>query len=680
MSKTARAAQAAQAEAPANGRVVKLALAGAAAAVAALVIAMIAGGAASPRIIPGLPDQGSFTRWGLPLAKLTMDAAGVLTVGTLLAAAFLLPNDKGLLGKPALGYVKAASWIALVWAGAAAATMVFSLSEALGLPVADVLGGDELTSFASQVSQGIALTLVVLFSVAIALFARGAITAGAAGGLLVLALATMLPPALTGHSASSPNHDLATTGVAVHLVVLALWVGGLGVLCAHALRRQPHLEIAAARFSSLALWCFVGVGLSGLFSVLARLSAISELFTSAYGLLLLAKTAAFALLGAVGWWHRTRTLPLLAAGGSGAFLRFAGGEIVVMFAAVGLAVALSRTAPPPAILPVDRAFEVLGYTMPPEISLANLASLWWFDLFSGTIIALLAGLYLAGVVRLTRRGDAWSKGRTAAWFTGVLILLIATQSGVARYAKVLFSAHMAEHMTLSMLVPIFLVLGAPVTLALRALKPAARRGDRGPREWLTTILHSRFVRFIAHPAIATAIFIVSTYALYFTPLFAAAMEEHLGHIVMTVHFLLSGTLFFWVIIGVDPAPYRLPHVARLILLFVTMPFHAFFGIALMSMSTVLASDWYDQLGRTWGASAIEDQQTGGAIAWAFGEIPTLIVLIALAYQWWRHDDRGARRADRRADAVAARDGGSGDAQLDAYNDYLAKLNRRDGAE
>ncbi|MEU3163211.1 cytochrome c oxidase assembly protein [Streptosporangium sp. NPDC006930] len=680
MSKTARAAQAAQVEAPANGRVVKLALAGAAAAVAALVIAMIAGGAASPRIIPGLPDQGSFTRWGLPLAKLAMDAAGVLTVGTLLAAAFLLPNDKGLLGKPALGYVKAASWIALVWAGAAAATMVFSLSEALGLPVVDVLGGDELTSFASQVSQGIALTLVVLFSVAIALFARGAITAGAAGGLLVLALATMLPPALTGHSASSPNHDLATTGVAVHLVVLALWVGGLGVLCAHALRRQPHLEIAAARFSSLALWCFVGVGLSGLFSVVARLSAISELFTSAYGLLLLAKTAAFALLGAVGWWHRTRTLPLLAAGGSGTFLRFAGGEIVVMFAAVGLAVALSRTAPPPAILPVDRAFEVLGYTMPPEISLANLASLWWFDLFSGTIVALLAGLYLAGVVRLTRRGDAWSKGRTAAWFTGVLILLIATQSGVARYAKVLFSAHMAEHMTLSMLVPIFLVLGAPVTLALRALKPAARRGDRGPREWLTTILHSRFVRFIAHPAIATAIFIVSTYALYFTPLFAAAMEEHLGHIVMTVHFLLSGTLFFWVIIGVDPAPYRLPHVARLILLFVTMPFHAFFGIALMSMSTVLASDWYDQLGRTWGASSIEDQQTGGAIAWAFGEIPTLIVLIALAYQWWRHDDRGARRADRRADAVAARDGGSGDAQLDAYNDYLAKLNRRDGAE
>lgn len=680
MSGPAQTSRSSQAETSGNGRAVRLVLAGVGAGVVALVIAMIAGGAATPRIIPGLPDQGAFTRWGLPLAKLTMDTTGVLTVGVLLAATILLPNDKGLLGRSALGYVKAASWIALVWAAAAAATMVFSLSEALGMPVAEVLGGNELTSFASQVSQGVALTLVVLFAVAIALFARGAITVGASAGLLVLALVTLLPPALTGHSASSPNHGLATTGVAVHLVVLALWVGGLGVLCAHALRRQPHLEIAASRFSTLALWCFVGVGLSGLFSVMARLTSVSELLTSSYGLLLLAKTAAFALLGAVGWWHRRRTLPLLATGRSGMFIRFATGEIVVMFAAIGLAVALSRTAPPPAILPVDRAFELLGHTMPPEISLANLASLWWFDLFSGTLIALLAGFYLAGLVRLARRGDAWPKGRTAAWFTGVLILLIATQSGVARYAKVLFSAHMAEHMTLSMLVPIFLVLGAPLTLALRALRPAVRRGDRGPREWLTTILHSRYTRFVTHPAIATAIFIVSTYALYFTPLFASAMEEHLGHIMMTMHFLISGTLFFWVIIGIDPAPNRLPHVARLILLFVTMPFHAFFGIALMSMTTVLASDWYDQLGRTWGTSLAEDQQTGGAIAWAFGEIPTLIVLLALAFQWWRADDRGARRADRRADAAAARTGGSGDAQLDAYNEYLAKLNKRDGVK
>lgn len=679
MSRVERAGRTGKAGPPATARTVRLVLAAAGAAVAALAIAMIAGGAATPRIIPGLPDEGAFSRWGLPVAKLAMDAAGVLTVGTLLAATALLPSDKGLLGKTALDYVKAASWLALAWAGAAVATMVFSLSDALGQPVVEIIAGNELTSYASQVSQGIALTLVVLFAMAIALFARGAITVGAGGGLLLLALVTLLPPALTGHVSSAPNHDLATTGVAVHLLVLALWVGGLAVLCVHALRGRPHLEVVATRFSTMALWCFVGVGLSGLFSTVARLASVSELFTSAYGLMLVAKTAAFAGLGVIGWWHRRRTLPRLAAGVPGAFVRFASCELLVMFAAAGLAVVLSRTAPP--VPPqVDRAFELLGYPLPPEISLASLASLWWFDLFSAILVALLAGLYLAGVVRLARRGDSWPHGRTAAWFTGVLILLLATQSGVARYAKVLFSVHMAEHMTLSMLVPIFLVLGAPVTLALRALKPAVRRGDRGPREWLTTILHSRFVRFVGHPAIATAIFVVSTYALYFTPLFGAAMEEHLGHIAMTVHFLLSGTLFFWVIVGVDPAPHKVPHVARLIILFVTMPFHAFFGIALMSMGTVIAAQWYNLLNRTWGTSTLADQQTGGAIAWGFGEIPTLIVLIALALQWWRDDDRRARQADRRADAAAARTGGSGDAQLDAYNDYLAKLNRRGRAE
>jgi putative copper resistance protein D len=645
-----------------------------------LVIAMVAGGAVNPRVIPGLPDQGAFTRWMLPLSKLAMDATGVVTVGLLLAAVVLLPSDKGVLGGPALGYVKAASWTALAWAAAAASTLVFSVSDSLGVPLADLLGGAELTSFASQSTQGVALVLVVLFAVAIALFGRGTITAGAAGGLLVLALATLLPPPLTGHAASSPNHGLATTSLAFHLVLLALWVGGLVVLCAHALRGERQLPIMASRFSRMALWCFAGVGLSGVFSVIARLASLTDLFTSAYGLLILAKAAAYCGLGAIGGWHRRRTLPALAGGRPGAFISLAAGEVLLMAGTVGIGVGLSRTAPPPVQTPADRAFDLLGYLVPPPISVARLATLWWFDLFFAVAAAALAGLSGAALVRLARRGDRWPWGRTVVWYAGVIVLVIATQSGIARYAPVLFSVHMSEHMVLSMLVPIFLVLGAPVTLALRALKPAARRGDRGPREWLTVILHSRALKVLAHPAIATAIFIVSTYALYFTPLFASAMEEHLGHIAMTLHFLLSGCLFFWVIIGVDPALTPLPYVGRLLLLFVTMPFHAFFGVALMSMTTVLASNWYDQLGRAWGASSVSDQRTGGAIAWAFGELPTLIVLLALAFQWYRDDDRRARRADRRADAIAARTGGSGNPELDAYNEYLAKLNKLDNAE
>ncbi|GII75937.1 copper resistance protein D [Sphaerisporangium rufum] len=657
-------------------RTARLAIAGACAALVGLAVAMLVGGAATPRVIPGLPDEGTLTRWGLPISKMAMDVAGVVAVGLLLAAV-LLPSDKGLLGGPARGYVRAASWAGLVWAVAAAATMIFSLSETLGAPVFEVLDGDELTSYASQVQQGIALTLVVLFGTAIALFAHGAITAGAAGGLLVLALVTLLPPALTGHSSSAPNHGLATTSVALHLLVLAPWVGGLLLLSVHAMRGAPSLDLAARRFSRMALWCFAGVGLSGLFSALARLTTVGDLFATDYGLILLAKVAAFAGLGLVGNWHRKTTLPELAAGRPGAFARLAGVEGLIMMLTFGLAVALSRTPPPPLDLPVDPVFELLGYVMPPPLTLANLASLWWFDLFFATVAAVLALCYGAGVLRLARRGDRWPVGRTVSWGIGVLLLVLATQSGVARYAPVLFSVHMAEHMVLSMLVPIFLVLGAPVTLALRALKPAARRGDRGPREWLTAVLHSRAAKVITHPAVVTILFVVSTYALYFTPIFGAAMEEHLGHIAMTLHFLLSGCLFFWVIVGVDPAPTRLPHVARLLLLFVTMPFHAFFGVALMNMGTVIAPDWYERLGRTWGDPPLADQRTGGGIAWAFGEIPTLIVLIALAVQWYRDDDRAARRADRRADARAAKTGGTGDAELDAYNDYLARLDRSD---
>jgi putative copper resistance protein D len=656
-------------------RAARLGLAAAVAAVAGLVISMIAGGAAFPRIILGVPSSGAVTRWGLPVSKLFLDVAGLTTVGLLLAATLLLPNDKGMLGKTALGYVRAASWAALAWAGAAFLTMVFSVSDVWARPVPEILNRSFLVGYATQESPGIALTLVVLFGVSIALFSRGAITAGATGALLLFSLVALLPPALTGHSSSSPNHGLATTGLALHLLTLALWVGGLAVLAVHALLKKPQLDVAADRFSRMALWCYAGVGVSGLASVVARLADVSDLWTSSYGVLIVVKIVAFVLLGYVGWWHRQRTLVELTAGRPRAFARLAGGELLFMLATVGLAVALARTPPPPVTLPPGRAFDLLGYPVPPPISLANIASLWWFDLFFAIVAAVLAGLYGAGVVRLARRGDSWSKGRTVSWFIGVVILVIATQSGLARYAKVMFDVHMIEHMTLAMIVPIFLVLGGPVTLALRALRPAAKRGDRGPREWLMAILHSRFVKVAGHPGIATAIFIASTYALYFTPLFESAMEEHLGHIIMTLHFLVSGCLFFWVVIGVDPGPYRLPHVGRLLLLFVTMPFHAFFGIALMMTGSVIASGWYEQLDRTWGESLLREQQNGGAIAWGFGEIPTLIVLLAIAAQWYQSEERTARRSDRKADRSPG-----GDPELNSYNDYLARLNRADKGE
>ena len=221
-------------------------------------------------------------------------------------------------------------------------------------------------------------------------------------------------------------------------------------------------------------------------------------------------------------------------------------------------------------------------------------------------------------------------------------------------------------MILAMLVPILLVLGGPVTLALRALRPAGRGRPPGAREWLLAAVHSPPARWLTHPLVSLPLFVGSYYVLYFSGLFAAALPEHGAHLVMNAHFLLTGLVFFWPLIGIDPAPRRLPPAARLGVLFASVPFHAFFGVALMSSATVIGSDFYRSLALPWVPDPLRDQQLGGGLAWASGEIPLLLVVIALLVQWARQDERSARRDDRRADA-------DGDAELGAYNAMLRRL-------
>ncbi|MFB4315576.1 cytochrome c oxidase assembly protein [Actinomadura sp. 21ATH] len=692
MSKAAAAATKAGDGRAAVARAAAVALA---AAVAGLAAALVLGGAAAEQVIPGLADAGTVTRWGLPVSRTAMNLAAAVTVGALIAAVFLLPLAGGAarrepaLGEDAVSYLRAASWAAAAWAAAAAATLVFTVADVLGQPVGQILTGNELSSYVGQLPQGTALMLVVLLAVVVALLSRTAATPAAAAGLLALSAIALLPPPLTGHSSSAANHSVAVTGVALHVLAVAPWVGGLAIVGVHALSRRDRLSVMAERFSRMALWCYVTVGVSGVVNVIARMPDPAELVSTNYGRLALGKVVAFAALGWFGWWHRGRTLPALAARKPGAFTRLATVEVAVMAATMGLAVALARTAPPAPTTDESAVKVLIGYDMPPELTPARLATLWQFDFFFAALALVLGGLYLAGVLRLRRRGDRWPVLRTVSWFTGLLTIWAATQTGLATYSPILFSVHMVQHMVLNMLTPIFLVMGAPVTLALRALKPAAIRGDRGPREWLTAALHSRYAALVAHPAVATLIFVVSTFALYFTPLFEAAMRNHLGHIAMTAHFLAAGTLFFWVLIGVDPAPKKLPYPGRILLLFVTMPFHAFFGIALMNLGEPLARGWYTAVDPPWGTSLLKDQHTGGAIAWGFGEIPTFIVLIALAFQWYFDDQRQARREDRKADraeqrrAAAAAAGedvpaiAEEDDELAAYNARLAKLAEHD---
>jgi putative membrane protein len=276
--------------------------------------------------------------------------------------------------------------------------------------------------------------------------------------------------------------------------------------------------------------------------------------------------------------------------------------------------------------------------------------------------------YGYAVLRLRRRGDSWSTGRVVAFAIGVLTIALTMCTKLNDYGMVMFSVHMVQHMVMSMVSPILLLLGAPVTLTLRALPVASRRGHKGPRELLLALLHSRFVRVISHPAFTIPIFIASLYGLYFTPLFDFLMRSGTGHIAMMVYFLAVGLVFFWPIMGVDPGPHRPGYVLRMLELFAGMPFHAFFGIALMMASEPMIKVYSHPMASL-GIDALSDQTAAGGIAWSFSEIPSVLVLIALVFQWYNSEQRESRRSDRAADR-------DGDKELVAYNAYLASLQTR----
>lgn len=283
----------------------------------------------------------------------------------------------------------------------------------------------------------------------------------------------------------------------------------------------------------------------------------------------------------------------------------------------------------------------------------------------GCVLAV--ALYGYAVVRLRRRGDAWPVNRIVFFVIGVLTIALMMCTKLNDYGMVMFSVHMVQHMVISMLSPILLLLGAPVTLALRAL-PVAARGHKGPRELLLMLLHSRYMKIITHPVFTIPLFIASLYGLYFTPLFDYLMGSTAGHLVMMLHFLGVGVVFFWPIMGIDPGPHRPGYLLRMLELFAGMPFHAFFGIALMMASQPMV-EVYKNPSASLGIDALTDQNAAGGIAWAFSEIPSVLVLLALVFQWYRSDQRTAKRSDRAADR-------DGDQELHAYNAYLASLQAR----
>jgi cytochrome c oxidase assembly factor CtaG/putative copper export protein len=620
----------------------------------------------------GLPDPGPVTTIGLPFVRAAGEVAAVVAVGSFLFAAFLVPpQDNGVLDVDGYRALRVGTVAAGAWAVCAALLVPLTISDVSGQPITAHLNPASLWSLASLINISTAWRWTALLAAVLTVASLPVLRWSWTPLLLAGSLATLLPLGLTGHSSAGGSHDLATNSLLIHLVAGSLWAGGLLALLVHVLRGGQHADLASRRFSVIALWCLVAMAVSGVVNALVRILP-SDLLTTTYGRLVVAKFVALCLLGLAGWrQRRTGVVALQADPGSRAgLLRLALIEAVLFGLTFGVAVGLGRTPPPPLPIGVPSISDVkIGYDFPGPPTPARVLFDWRFDLIFGTAAIVFAALYLAGVCRLRRRGDAWPMGRTVAWLLGCAALLFVSSSGVGRYMPAMFSMHMAAHMMLSMLVPVLLVLGGPVGLALRAL-PAAGGGDPpGMREWLLAALHSRVSRFLTNPVVATALFVAGFYGLYLGGLFDAAVGSHIGHVVMNVHFLASGYLFYWVVIGVDPTPRPIPPLAKVAVVFASLPLHAFFAVILMSMPKALGESFYHSLHLSWHTDLLGDQRLGGGMAWAAGEIPLVVVMIALLVQWSRSDQRTARRLDRAADR-------DDDAELAAYNAMLAELARR----
>ncbi len=666
-------------------------LAGLAALLLGLAAALIFSGAAAAREVS---DPGAVVRWGLPISKAVHNIALATVVGGLIFAVGILPRSTSRRTRDGDGPEHPAFSRALTVAAVAGAAWTLSAIAVLVLTYSDVAGqaisGDAeftqaLVYFMTDIETGRAWLAVTIIAAVVTTALFGVRSLGGLALTLVLALAGLVPTALIGHSSSSSDHEGAINSLGLHLVGVSAWVGGIillallsGILTASKPGAAGDItEPTLRRFSSLAGFAFVLVFASGVINASIRITDWADLFGSAYGQLILAKTAATVVLGGIGFMHRQWVIPQLGRKGAALSSRrvlwqLVVVELLVMTATSGVAVALGRSAPPqPTTFAPDAspAFILTGYELPPELTPERWLTEWRLDWLWIAVAVFGLVAYFLGVAKVRRRGDKWQWFRSVNWVIGLLVLTYITSGPPSVYGRVLFSAHMVDHMALTMVAPIFLVLGAPVTLALRAL-PARGDGSRGLREWLLVFVHSRFSQLVTHPIFAAANFAGSIVLFYYSDAFGFAMREHVGHELMNLHFALTGYIFVLSMIGTDPLPRRAPYPMRLVLLLATMGFHAFFGVAIMGGTNLLAADYFGNLGRAWGPSALLDQQMGGAVAWGIGEVPTLLVAIGVAIMWSRSDERETRRTDRAADR-------NNDADLTAYNDMFAKLAERD---
>ena len=608
-------------------------------------------------------DPGPVVRWGAPFAKLVMNFAMATTVGSLVLSAFAGNQEE----RAKLSRV--ASVAAALWAGSAAVNFVMTYLSVSGSALSyGSTFTDGLWLFATQIELGMLLVWNLGFAFLLSLSTLAFTGRRMNAVNAAIAIAGLYPLAETGHASSDAGHALAVNSLLMHLVGISIWVGGLIALYAVFRGDNERAGVLVSRYSTLAFVAFIMVAVSGVTSGVIRLYEPADIFSS-YGILLMLKAGLLVILGLLGARHRLGLVKKLGER-SVSFWRLAIFEIAVMGLAIGMGTALARTQPPldaAEFAPLTPAEILTGDKLPPELTDLAWVTVWDIDVLWMSVCLGAIALYLYGVSVLQKRGDKWPLVRTVSFVSGMLVLLYVTNGAMNAYQEYLFSVHMVGHMTLSMMVPVLLVPGAPVTLLSRA-QTARKDGSWGLREWVLWAVHTPFAWFVSHPLFAGLNFALSLVMFYYTPLFRWATEEHVGHQWMLVHFLITGYLFVQSLMGVDPQPHRTGYPLKLMLLIGTMAFHAFFGLGLMNEKSLLLADWFGAMGRTWGDDPLADQAIGGAFAWGVGEIPTIVIALIVVTQWSRSDDRERKRLDRASDRTGNRD-------IEDYNQMLDSLSK-----
>jgi putative copper resistance protein D len=594
-----------------------------------------------------------------------MQLFALIAIGLVISLAALAEDSRGSIASIKLA--KRSKKLFGLWLFALSIFVVIQLSYLLEQAIQDSINANVIRSYLTQTAIGKSYLFQIICILLILLIPLKKLLA--AYFVSALGIIAVIAPAFQSHGSTSGYHGLAIGALVIHIIAVTFWVGGLfGIMQFE----KDQFKFALPRFSILAFWSAITVVASGAATAWTRLDSIAA-WQSKYGAIVILKIILSVILVGFGALHRR----LLIKSDFPSSYRLVVGEILVMSLTVFIGSWLSNTAPPVREVKVSQALLITGLDMPAAPTFTNVLLAYDPDGLMIGILVFAVALYIRGVIALARRGDKWPVGRTVAFAIGIAAIDFATSGGLGVYSRFAFSNHMLAHMVLGMIAPIGIVLGAPITLALRTLPIGRSKNELGMRGTLVNLLHSKLGKIYANPIVVLAIFDGSLFALYFTPLFGDLMLSHSGHLFMNIHFIIAGYLFFQAIIGIDPSPIKIPYIVKIVVLFAAMSIHAFFSIALMSSSTLLDNGYFAALERPWATDLLADQNLGGAIGWAMGEIPILLALVATFIQWIRDDKKESGRIDRAAERAAAM---GEDDDLAKYNRYLSQLNARDNSD